>query len=44
MKNDTLYINGRAYDEPYLKELKEQQVEGSLLTGNFTLWESSLMK
>jgi signal peptidase I len=35
-KNDTLYINGKAYEEPYLKEYKEQ-LQGGLLTEDFTL-------
>ncbi|RAK21288.1 signal peptidase I [Anoxybacillus vitaminiphilus] len=39
MKNDTLYINGKAYDEPYLKELKDKKMAGSLLTWDFTLNE-----
>lgn len=35
-KNDVLYINGEAYEEPYLDEYKEQIVDGNL-TGDFTL-------
>jgi signal peptidase I len=35
-KNDTLYINGKAYKEPYLDEYKEQMV-GEPLTNSFTL-------
>jgi signal peptidase I len=35
-KNDTLYINGKAYTEPYLQEYKDQLNEG-VLTEDFTL-------
>ncbi len=37
-KDDTLYVNGKAYDEPYLDEAKEQMIEGPL-TEPFTLEE-----
>lgn len=37
-KNDTLYVNGKAYKEPYLEEYK-QQVEDGPLTDDFTLVE-----
>lgn len=39
-KDDTLYVNGKAYDEPYLDEYKKQQqeIEGPL-TESFTLEE-----
>jgi signal peptidase I len=37
-EDDVLYINGKAYEEPYLKEYKEQIDEG-LLTEDFTLEE-----
>jgi signal peptidase I len=37
-ENDVLYINGKAYDEPYLEEYKEQVNDG-LLTEDFTLEE-----
>ncbi|WP_462409252.1 signal peptidase I [Neobacillus sp. Marseille-QA0830] len=37
-KNDTLYVNGKAYKEPYLDEYKKQ-VQGSPLTDPFTLEE-----
>jgi signal peptidase I len=33
-KNDTLYVNGKAYKEPYLDEYKKQVTDGPL-TGNF---------
>lgn len=40
-KNDTLYINGKAYEEPYLEnnkqELRKLYRSGVLLTENFTL-------
>ncbi|GGE43744.1 signal peptidase I [Pullulanibacillus camelliae] len=35
-KNDTLYINGKKYNEPYLKQFKQELVTGNL-TNNFTL-------
>ncbi|GGH84491.1 signal peptidase I [Pullulanibacillus pueri] len=35
-KNDTLYVNGKKYDEPYLKPYKEQISQGNL-TYDFTL-------
>ncbi len=35
-KDDVLFINGKAYEEPYLVENKAE-VPGSLLTENFTL-------
>jgi signal peptidase I len=38
-KDDTLYINGTPYDEPYLDEFKQEMVDG-LLTGSFTLRET----
>ncbi|MEH7110467.1 MULTISPECIES: signal peptidase I [Bacillaceae] len=37
-KNDTLYVNGKAYKEPYLDEYKKQ-VEDGPLTEPFTLKE-----
>lgn len=37
-KNDTLYVNGEAYDEPYLDEYKQQVIDGPL-TEPFTLLE-----
>ncbi|AIE59634.1 signal peptidase I [Bacillus methanolicus] len=37
-KNDTLYINGKAYKEPYLDEYKKQVIDGPL-TDPFTLKE-----
>ncbi|KQU60391.1 signal peptidase I [Rossellomorea marisflavi] len=37
-KDDTLYINGKAYEEPYLKDSKAALQEG-LLTDDFTLDE-----
>lgn len=36
-KNDVLYINGKAIDEPYLKETKEKNKEGQWLTDDFNL-------
>ncbi|MDP4083016.1 MAG: signal peptidase I [Bacillota bacterium] len=33
-KNDTLYVNGKAYKEPYLDEYKKQVADGPL-TGSF---------
>ncbi|MBA2870785.1 signal peptidase I [Anoxybacillus calidus] len=37
-KNDTLYVNGKAYKEPYLDESKKQVIDGPL-TEPFTLEE-----
>ncbi len=37
-KNDTLYVNGKAYKEPYLDEYKKQVQDGPL-TDPFTLEE-----
>lgn len=37
-RNDTLYVNGKAYDEPYLEEYKNQVIDGPL-TDPFTLEE-----
>jgi signal peptidase I len=37
-KDDTLYINGKAYEEPYLEEYKKQVIDGPL-TDPFTLEE-----
>jgi signal peptidase I len=37
-KNDTLYVNGKAYKEPYLDEYKKQVIDGPL-TEPFTLEE-----
>lgn len=40
VKNDTLYINGEAMQEPFLKESKEKIKNSSIpLTGDFTLEE-----
>lgn len=38
-ENDILYINGKAYDEPYLKSYKERISQGTL-TESFTLKET----
>ncbi|MDR6124200.1 signal peptidase I [Bacillus sp. SLBN-46] len=38
-KNDTLYVNGKAYKEPYLDEYKKQVQDGPL-TDSFTLEET----
>ncbi|SDM62705.1 signal peptidase I [Bacillus sp. OK048] len=40
-KNDILYVNGKAYDEPYLKSYKEKISQGSL-TYSFTLKETAV--
>ncbi|WML44134.1 signal peptidase I [Neobacillus sp. PS3-40] len=37
MKNDTLYINGKKYKEPYLKTNKEGIASDEKLTGDFDL-------
>ncbi|WP_445488290.1 signal peptidase I [Niallia sp. 03133] len=39
-KNDTLYVNGKAYEEPYLDEYKKQVTDGPL-TESFTLEEKT---
>ncbi|WP_059173959.1 signal peptidase I [Bacillus sp. FJAT-27445] len=39
--NDVLYVNGKAYDEPYLKSFKEKISQGTL-TGSFTLKETAV--
>jgi signal peptidase I len=40
-KNDVLYINGNAYNEPYLEEYKKRLIEGTL-TESFTLKETAV--
>lgn len=40
-KDDVLYINGKAYDEPYLDDYKEQ-LTGGPLTESFTLEETPI--
>ena len=37
MKNDTLYINGKPYDEPYLNEFKQDMQGKEHLTQDFSL-------
>ena len=37
-KDDTLYVNGVAYEEPYLEEFKQENLDGPL-TESFTLEE-----
>ena len=37
MRNDVLYINGKAYDEPYLEEFKKELNRNENLTEDFTL-------
>ena len=37
MKNDILYINSEAYDEPYLEEFKKDLNNQEQLTEDFTL-------
>ncbi len=39
-KDDTLYVNGKAYEEPYLEEYKQQVIDGPL-TEPFTLEEKT---
>jgi signal peptidase I len=36
-KNDQLYVNGKAVDEPYLQKYKNALPEGQQLTENFSL-------
>ncbi|MBD1380629.1 signal peptidase I [Metabacillus arenae] len=40
-KDDQLFVNGERVKEPFLKSIKEKQIEGSKLTGNFTLQETT---
>ncbi|MEH7300441.1 signal peptidase I [Neobacillus drentensis] len=40
-KNDVLYINGKAYNEPYLEKYKKR-LNGGTLTGSFTLKETAV--
>jgi len=40
-KNDTLYVNGKAYKEPYLDKYKKQVADGPL-TDPFTLEETAV--
>lgn len=40
-KNDILYINGKAYNEPYLEKYKKR-LNGGILTGSFTLKETTV--
>lgn len=40
-KDDTLYVNGKAYEEPYLDEYKEQVIDGPL-TEPFTLKDTPI--
>ncbi|MFS0780387.1 signal peptidase I [Bacillus sp. 1P06AnD] len=37
MKNDTLYVNGHVYKEPYLDQYKKQLPSGATLNYDFTL-------
>jgi len=39
-KDDTLYVNGKAYDEPYLDDYKKEVIDGPL-TESFTLEEKT---
>ena len=39
MKNDTLYINDKPYEEEYLDELKSSLDDAGLFTEDFTLKE-----
>jgi signal peptidase I len=39
-KDDILYINGKAYDEPYLDEYKNELKDDGPLTNSFTLEET----
>ncbi|MFC4388110.1 signal peptidase I [Gracilibacillus marinus] len=39
MKNDTLIINGKEYDEEYLSQAKSRLSDDELLTNNFTLYD-----
>jgi len=39
-KDDVLYINGKAYEEPYLDDFKEALLDDGFLTESFTLEET----
>ncbi|MDA1477085.1 signal peptidase I [Bacillus changyiensis] len=39
MKDDVLYVNGKKYDEPYLKKSKQKLTGDERLTNDFTLKE-----
>lgn len=41
-KNDTLYINGKPYPEPYLDERKKELTDNGPLTDSFTLKETAV--
>ena len=41
-KNDVLYINGKAYNEPYLEKYKKSLKDGGTLTDSFTLKETAV--
>lgn len=41
-KKDTLYINGKPYDEPYLADYKKKILDGNPLTYSFTLEETAV--
>ncbi|MCJ8009778.1 signal peptidase I [Lederbergia wuyishanensis] len=41
-KDDALYINGKAYAEPYLEEFKIELKDGGTLTDSFTLKETAV--
>jgi signal peptidase I len=43
-KDDILYINGKAYDEPYLDKYKSELKDGGTLTDSFTLKETAVGK
>jgi signal peptidase I len=40
-KNDTLYVNGQAYEEPYLKQYKKNILDGTL-TESFLLKDTAV--
>jgi signal peptidase I len=42
-KNDTLYVNGKAYKEPYLDESKKEVMDGPL-TDSFKLKDTAVAK
>lgn len=41
-KDDLLYVNGKAYDEPYLKRSYKERIIQGPLTGSFTLKETAV--
>ncbi|MCA1055809.1 signal peptidase I [Rossellomorea aquimaris] len=41
-KDDTLYVNGKAFDEPYLEKQKQEILDGKPLTPSFSLEDTAV--